>query len=394
MRFLKPSILVINSCGKKKSIKHEEQPTCKDLETKDQRERVKEKFSSLLTEAGELYTGGQAVAIKKAVNVLSSKAEVDYYIISAGFGLVSENELLPPYECSFSGLSKKAIKERAEKLAIPESIRYLSKKTYDLVYLSLGEDYLVSLGNLKDIANLGQEIVFFGKVKDLPSNFHSFSTYDFVGKKTTKPIFKEPIGATVVAKGTIFLNFAIEYVPGLSFKEWWEEKLGLVEKYLTTEKEEKITKRKKSTMRKLAIDINYNRQTDYLLDNTITSIISDFVKSYFTADELKALSEAINNLTSMNIKQAEKIETYRLKFSSKLTVYEKIIDKYNQLFEIIKTKTDSKICEQKELLISNEFANQIRVQQEKMKITKNKLNETKFVIIKKIVQLSRKNRKL
>ncbi|MHA1866322.1 MAG: hypothetical protein ACTSVB_07250, partial [Candidatus Heimdallarchaeaceae archaeon] len=66
MRFLKPSILVINSCGKKKSIKHEEQPTCKDLETKDQRERVKEKFSSLLTEAGELYTGGQAVAIKKA----------------------------------------------------------------------------------------------------------------------------------------------------------------------------------------------------------------------------------------------------------------------------------------------------------------------------------------
>ena len=147
-------------------------------------------------------------------------------------------------------------------------------------------------------------------------------------------------------------------------------------------------------MRKLAIDINYNRQTDYLLDNTITSIISDFVKSYFTADELKALSEAINNLTSMNIKQAEKIETYRLKFSSKLTVYEKIIDKYNQLFEIIKTKTDSKICEQKELLISNEFANQIRVQQEKMKITKNKLNETKFVIIKKIVQLSRKNRKL
>ncbi|MHA1416596.1 MAG: DUF6884 domain-containing protein [Candidatus Heimdallarchaeaceae archaeon] len=394
MRSLKPSILVINSCGKKKSVQHDDQPTCKDLETKDQRESAKEKFSSLLREAGELYIGGQALAIKKAVKILSSKAEVDYYIISAGFGLVNENELLPPYECTFSGLSKKAIKERAEKLAIPESVRKLSKKTYDLVYLSLGEDYLVTLGDLKDLANLGKEIIFFGKAKDLPSNFHSFSTYDFVGKRTSKPIFKKPIGATILAKGTIFLNFAIEYTPGLSFKEWWNEKLVLVEKYLTTEKKDTTSKSEKSSLSKSIHGIRYDRKTDYLLDKSLVSIISSFVKREFSEEELRVLSEATVSLTSIDIKRAEEINKYTSKFSSKLAVYEKIVEQYNNLMEIIKTNTEGEITEEMELLVENEYANQVRIQQEKIKITKNVLNETKFVVIKKIVQLSRKNRKL
>jgi hypothetical protein len=44
--------------------------------------------------------------------------KVDFYIISARYGLINENTLIIPYEFTFKGLRKKEIRERAEKLKI------------------------------------------------------------------------------------------------------------------------------------------------------------------------------------------------------------------------------------------------------------------------------------
>ena len=89
-------ILVISSCGKTKKISLRNQPTWDLLDSKSKRDIQINKFSDQLTKAGELYTGPQPNAIRKAIKILRKKCDVDHYIISAGFGLIREESLLPP----------------------------------------------------------------------------------------------------------------------------------------------------------------------------------------------------------------------------------------------------------------------------------------------------------
>jgi hypothetical protein len=68
--------------------------------------------------------------------------------ISAGFGLVSEETALPPYNITFSNMTAAEIDERAVGLGIPDDVREAvsSDQTYDIVILALGSDYYRSCG--------------------------------------------------------------------------------------------------------------------------------------------------------------------------------------------------------------------------------------------------------
>jgi hypothetical protein len=86
--------------------------------------------------------------------------EVHLYIVSAGFGLLEENEKVPPYECSFTGMKKSEIKDRSQQLAIPSSFARVCETRYDLLYLALGKDYLTAIG-LEWITNVVGTVVMF-----------------------------------------------------------------------------------------------------------------------------------------------------------------------------------------------------------------------------------------
>lgn len=142
-------ILVIGSCGKKKSIQSTEAPTCDDLSSIDDIREWRKKLGRISIQARELYIGNQNRELVKGVDLLRQieNTEIRFSILSAGFGLVEENDMIPPYDCSFTGMRKSQIQERAEWLNISSDFKELLETGFDLVYLALGKRYFLTLGN-------------------------------------------------------------------------------------------------------------------------------------------------------------------------------------------------------------------------------------------------------
>ena len=106
--------------------------------------------------AHDLYTGRQQNYVRDAVRRLRSNGhDVERYFISAGFGLVAEDDYLPPYEVTFSSMKVGEIRERSAKLHIREDLqRVLEESDYDVVFFTLGKDYYTSI----DIDEMVQEV--------------------------------------------------------------------------------------------------------------------------------------------------------------------------------------------------------------------------------------------
>ncbi len=229
-----PSVLIISSCGKLKTISLPNQPTCKDLEGHEQREAAKREFKQHNTKAGLLYTGEQAKFIRKSVDVLRTYCSVDYKILSAGFGLVDEHDLLPPYDCSFTDKTTKEILTMAEGLFILEGAKQLAKKKYDLVYLALGKNYLTALGDLGILASNSDQVIHFNpNLRTESSNIVSVNQKPIVEKEHNQQIFKVPIGGYIRAKGSLLLNYALDLKEKnsnprkIDFRRWWDQKKAL-----------------------------------------------------------------------------------------------------------------------------------------------------------------------
>ena len=141
-------ILVVGSCGKKKLGQSTASPTCDDLASIVEINEWRKKSGYTATKVRDLYTGNQSRELVKGVDLLQTieNTEVKFYIISAGFGLVKETDILPPYDCSFSGMRKSQIKERAILLKISTDFEDLMASGFDLVYLALGKNYFQALG--------------------------------------------------------------------------------------------------------------------------------------------------------------------------------------------------------------------------------------------------------
>lgn len=157
MRFL-----VVGSCGKKKRRQCSESPTCTQLTTKDSLKTWQRLLHEFLVPAREMYIGNQSRELVHAVDLLRGieGLETHLYIISAGFGIIHENERIPPYDCTFSNLGKKRISQRAEALSISSDFKQLCGNNYDLVYLALGKKYLVALGDAWKSRVKGTVIMF------------------------------------------------------------------------------------------------------------------------------------------------------------------------------------------------------------------------------------------
>jgi len=92
-----------------------------------------------------MYQGHQHTSILKAISILNELADIEFYIISAGLGTVHHNEIIPAYECSFSGMRKSEIIRRSNELGIMKDFQRLVKNRYDFIFLGLGEKYLTSI---------------------------------------------------------------------------------------------------------------------------------------------------------------------------------------------------------------------------------------------------------
>jgi len=183
-------VLVIGSCGKRKKFSPHSAPTCQDLKGKESLSKWRKKFPEMNCEARSMYTGNQSRELVGAVDMLRTvgNLEVHLFIISAGFGILKEDEIISPYECSFTGMKKAEIRERASLLSIDSDFSNICKTRYDFSYLALGSTYLTTL---KDswTDELSGSIIAFGstiqndRVLNLPANADTVQTFSSTGHK-------------------------------------------------------------------------------------------------------------------------------------------------------------------------------------------------------------------
>ena len=88
-----------------------------DCETIDEgsREELLQEYPDSVAPASEMYMGDEHQHVKQSVEELRNLADVDWRIISAGFGLLKEDTEIPSYDCGFSG-DFAGIRDRAESM--------------------------------------------------------------------------------------------------------------------------------------------------------------------------------------------------------------------------------------------------------------------------------------
>ena len=156
--------------------------------------------------ARKLYTGRQQKYVGDAVDSLRANGHtVGRYFISAGFGLVAENEELPPYNVTFADMTASEIDSRAEVLGLTEQTQdVISAEAYDIVFFALGSDYYRALNLPETLSAVPEETIGV--------TFNQEELADQYDNVTSVPARTEQAkehGTIVVAlKGTYLKNFA------------------------------------------------------------------------------------------------------------------------------------------------------------------------------------------
>lgn len=153
-------ILVITSCTGEKIYKPDNQLIFEDFQDETillQRENELIQFKRT---AKDMYTGSQHLSLLDGINFYRSNGgDIDLNIISAGYGLLEENEEIVPYEVTFNNMNSQTIKNWSRRQKITETLQE-KVKGYDLVFFLLGDKYLQSVEWPLDI-NDNQRFFFF-----------------------------------------------------------------------------------------------------------------------------------------------------------------------------------------------------------------------------------------
>lgn len=154
-------ILVVTSCTGEKLHK----PT-NELIQDDFRDsvRLKSKEADLAQyrmPAGTLYTGKQHSLLMKGINDYRAKGgRIDVDILSAGYGMLREDQLIVPYEVTFSTMKSMDIKLWSSFLHITDDLQKRIED-YDIVVFLLGDRYLQAV-NWSSLETRGdQKLIFF-----------------------------------------------------------------------------------------------------------------------------------------------------------------------------------------------------------------------------------------
>ena len=152
-------VLIIDQCSGTKTYDNDTpELTAKQIDDEPDREKLVES-STFSDVARKLYTGRQQNGIDEAVDGLrASSHEVDRFFVSAGFGLVSENDELPAYNVAFE--TETEARERGNKLQIPSSVKQaLQAREYDVVFFALGAKYYTAIDLEQSLSEVSEDAV-------------------------------------------------------------------------------------------------------------------------------------------------------------------------------------------------------------------------------------------
>jgi len=176
-------ILIITSCTGEKKYKPDNQLTYADfqkIDTETFKHREKELVDYLMP-ASEMYTGQQHVRLIKGLKLLRETLPnilIDLKIVSAGYGLLDEQQSIAPYEMTFNSMKAKELRKWADTLNLPQKV-LAAIANYDLVIFLLGKEYIKAVDFPKKLDISGSCLFLTGK---------SSSTYLPTGSNV-KPVF-------------------------------------------------------------------------------------------------------------------------------------------------------------------------------------------------------------
>lgn len=202
--------LVITSCTGEKKYKPENQLIQDDFKDTVRLDKREEELKSYKAPAGQMYTGMQHLRLLEGVEILRSAYGhdiLDLYIVSAGYGLVHEEQEIVPYEITFNNMRSEEIKDWARFLRIKQSVSQ-KIKDYDLVFFLLGDKYLQAL-ELPLEADNNKRLLFFASKtsKKLIPNKHPYYFIE-IGQAEAKSFSYGLVGL----KGYLFKLLAQEVV--------------------------------------------------------------------------------------------------------------------------------------------------------------------------------------
>jgi hypothetical protein len=163
---LQTKCLVVGSCtGQKDDEGCPEELKLKeaDFGTAANLSKAEHRAKNWVKPAGKMYTGRQHVLMMNGVDHLRADldaASFDVAIVSAGYGLISEERLIAPYNITFQGKGLSWVRERGKALKLPAMTRELISQ-YQVVFFLLGKEYLASLDCPLELAR-DQKFIYFG----------------------------------------------------------------------------------------------------------------------------------------------------------------------------------------------------------------------------------------
>lgn len=144
-------IQILTSCTGAKRFSPDGQLTRKDFKHLYDRPRflsLETKLQAYQTPAAELYTGQQHLRLLKGISNFKEtcpEAEINLWIVSAGYGLIPAYKPIVPYECTFQGMGVKELQSWSTFLKIPDAVRTFFLQNSDLTIVLLSESYLRAL---------------------------------------------------------------------------------------------------------------------------------------------------------------------------------------------------------------------------------------------------------
>ena len=158
-------LLVVTTCTKEKRDHPENHLVQEDFSDKENFIHREQELSDFAYPAGEMYTGKQHLLVMEGIHSLRKQfgeEYVDLYVVSAGYGLISEKQIIVPYDVTFNTMNSSEMTEWSRQLGIHENLETLLKqKQYDLVLFLLGDKYLRAINPPFQGVNPAQKFVFF-----------------------------------------------------------------------------------------------------------------------------------------------------------------------------------------------------------------------------------------
>ncbi len=139
--------LVITSCTGRKKYKTPIQLQYEDFASSERRRKRTAELKDFEASAAEMYTGQQHLYLMKGlkqVRDVYGPDVIELSIISDGYGLLAEDDVIVPYDVTFQKVKKKEILVRSNKFQIHENVGTLIAG-YELVFFLLGKEYVQAL---------------------------------------------------------------------------------------------------------------------------------------------------------------------------------------------------------------------------------------------------------